>query len=168
MAINITGKFKPQGSFALMDAADVEMPDGSRLSDLDIGSLNVVTYDLVEMGLPNIVCNGDALQVEMDTTEIMEVFATSIITLNLTIEYGGLVFPDVKATFLPNSSVAMVNLLTSTCFVSVYLSEGKIMIGAELSRELPVVSETDNGKFLRVVDGAWAAEALQDVSEVGL
>jgi hypothetical protein len=33
MAINITGKFKPQGNFALIDAADVEMPNGSRLSD---------------------------------------------------------------------------------------------------------------------------------------
>lgn len=38
MAIGITDKFKPKnnGSFALMDAADVEMPDGSRLSDLKI------------------------------------------------------------------------------------------------------------------------------------
>lgn len=36
MAIPITGKFKPKnnGSFALVDAADVEMPDGTRLSEL--------------------------------------------------------------------------------------------------------------------------------------
>ena len=33
MAISITGKFKPQGNFSLVDAADVEMPDGTRLSD---------------------------------------------------------------------------------------------------------------------------------------
>lgn len=33
MAINITGKFKPQGNFVLVDAADVGMPDGTRLSD---------------------------------------------------------------------------------------------------------------------------------------
>lgn len=36
MAIGVTGKFKPKnnGAFALMDAADVEMPDGSRLDKL--------------------------------------------------------------------------------------------------------------------------------------
>lgn len=32
---------------------------------------------------------------------------------------------------------------------------------------LPAVTSADNGKFLRVVDGAWSAVALQDVSEVG-
>lgn len=33
---------------------------------------------------------------------------------------------------------------------------------------VPPVSAADNGKFLRVVDGAWAAVALTDVSEVGV
>ncbi len=33
---------------------------------------------------------------------------------------------------------------------------------------LPAVTTADNGKILQVVDGAWAAVALQDVSEVGL
>lgn len=35
MAVEITGKFKPKnnGSFSLIDAVDVEMPDGTRLSD---------------------------------------------------------------------------------------------------------------------------------------
>lgn len=33
MAIQITGKFKPDGNFPLMDAADIEMPDGSRLPE---------------------------------------------------------------------------------------------------------------------------------------
>ena len=32
---------------------------------------------------------------------------------------------------------------------------------------IPTVTEADNGKFLRVVGGVWAAEALTDVSEVG-
>ena len=34
-------------------------------------------------------------------------------------------------------------------------------------RLLPTVSAEDNGKFLRVVNGAWAKVALTDVSEVG-
>ena len=33
MAIGITGKFKPKGDFPLMDAEDIEMPDGTRLSE---------------------------------------------------------------------------------------------------------------------------------------
>lgn len=46
MAINITGKFKPQGSFALVDAVDVELPDGSRLSDYQaVKSVNGVAPD---------------------------------------------------------------------------------------------------------------------------
>ena len=37
MAIPITGTFKPLGDFPLVVATDVEMPDGSRLSDQDFG-----------------------------------------------------------------------------------------------------------------------------------
>lgn len=33
--------------------------------------------------------------------------------------------------------------------------------------DLPPVTSADNGKFLRVVDGAWAAVALTDVSQEG-
>lgn len=42
MSIPITDKFKPKGTggFALVDAADVEMPDGSRLSDFKGGSVS--------------------------------------------------------------------------------------------------------------------------------
>lgn len=36
MAIGITGKFKPKGDFPLMDAEDIEMPDGSRLSEYNL------------------------------------------------------------------------------------------------------------------------------------
>lgn len=39
MAIELIGKIKPKnnGGFAMVDASDVEMPDGSRLSDQDFG-----------------------------------------------------------------------------------------------------------------------------------
>ena len=33
MAIGITGKFKPDGNFPLMDAADIEVPGGGRLDE---------------------------------------------------------------------------------------------------------------------------------------
>ena len=40
MSIPITDKFKPKGAggYALMDAEDVEMPDGTRLSDFKGGA----------------------------------------------------------------------------------------------------------------------------------
>lgn len=41
------------------------------------------------------------------------------------------------------------------------------MSAVEGSVALPIVSDADNGKFLRVVDGVWAASSLTDVSEVG-
>lgn len=65
MAIELIGKIKPKnnGTFAMVDAVDVEMPDGSRLSDMifkpvteeeyealkDAGELNETTlYMIVE------------------------------------------------------------------------------------------------------------------------
>ena len=37
---------------------------------------------------------------------------------------------------------------------------------ANLPDSLPVVSASDNGKFLRVVDGVWAAEVVINAEEV--
>lgn len=37
----------------------------------------------------------------------------------------------------------------------------------EASAAIPTVGAADNGAFMRVVNGAWAAEQLTDVSEVG-
>lgn len=33
-------------------------------------------------------------------------------------------------------------------------------------RQLPIVDEIDNGKFLRVVSGSWAAENVPNAEEV--
>ena len=41
------------------------------------------------------------------------------------------------------------------------------MSAVESSATLPIVSDADNGKFLRVVDGVWTTASLTDVSEVG-
>lgn len=169
MAINITGKFKPQGNFALVDAVDVEMPDGTRLGDLDLGSLKVVRYDLVAMGVPDIVINGNPLQLQTDTTEIMEIMAKSIITLNLNFSYNGLVFNNVKVTLSPNSNATTISLLNTIVFVSVYVTEGKIMIGAELAKEQPAVAtnidlsafESDGRIVETFADGATATTTME-------
>jgi hypothetical protein len=38
--------------------------------------------------------------------------------------------------------------------------------GAVTVREVPAVTTTDNGKFLRVVNGAWAAVTIPDANGV--
>ena len=48
--------------------------------------------------------------------------------------------------------------------VDLGLSEAESASGGTL----PAVTADDNGKFLRVVNGAWAPAAILDVSEVGL
>lgn len=39
-------------------------------------------------------------------------------------------------------------------------------VGAVTVREVPSVTASDNGKFLRVVSGAWAAETINDAEGV--
>lgn len=41
MAIGITGKFKPEGDYPLVDAEDVQMPDGKRLSEFNASGIEV-------------------------------------------------------------------------------------------------------------------------------
>lgn len=117
------------------------------------GDPGYVNYDLVAMGLPDVVLNGDSQQIEMDTTEIAEAMATSIVTVNLNVEYKGLIFHNVKATFLPNCNVATVNLLTTVAFVSVFVGEGKILVGIELPQ-----GETGKDYILTEADKAAIAE----------
>ena len=56
MAIEITGKFKPKNgkTFAIVDAADVEMPNGGRLPDYMPVAITQADYDkLVADGTVN-------------------------------------------------------------------------------------------------------------------
>ena len=156
MSIPITDKFKPKGAggFPLVDAEDVQMPDGTRLSEF---GLKIVIYDLVAMGLPNLNAEGEALQFEGDTTELTEILATNIVSIIVNIEYRGMVFTNVKATFPPNCNVATVDLLGSKAYVTLYVAEGQVVVHAALTDRLPKCTAVDNGKILQVVGGAWAA-----------
>lgn len=56
MAIELIGKIKPKnnGTFAMVDAADVEMPDGGRLPDYMPVAITQADYDkLVADGTVN-------------------------------------------------------------------------------------------------------------------
>ena len=50
-----------------------------------------------------------------------------------------------------------------------YLTEAPVTsvngeTGAVTVREVPAVTESDNGKFLRVVSGTWAAAAIDNAN----
>lgn len=159
-ALNYVLTEEDKQEIAELAAEMVEVPEAP-------GGADIPMFDLAAIGFPNLVVGGDPLHIETDTTEIAEILATSGATLSANFEYGGLVISD-KVTFLPHSNIAAVDLLFCKCFVSLIVGDGKIGIYATLTDQLPKCTEEDNGKFLRVVDGAWAAVALQDVSEVGL
>lgn len=76
--------------------------------------------------------NGDPLEIEMDTAEFTRIHATSIIALNLNVEYNGLVVENTKATFLPNGNVATTGILFARCFISLYWTEEKVVLRAVL------------------------------------
>ena len=58
------------------------------------------------------------------------------------------------------------NLTTNVANKPLSAAQG-VALKALIDGILPSVTTADNGKFLRVFDGAWSAVALTDVSEVG-
>jgi hypothetical protein len=50
MAIELISKIKPKnnGTFAMVDASDVEMPDGSRLSDMIFKTITEEEYEALK------------------------------------------------------------------------------------------------------------------------
>ena len=58
------------------------------------------------------------------------------------------------------------NLTTNVANKPLSAAQG-VALKALIDGILPSVTTSDNGKFLRVSDGAWSAVALTDVSEVG-
>lgn len=59
------------------------------------------------------------------------------------------------------------NVVTFSNGQTLTIKNGKDAEGGTGGAGLPEITANDNGKFLRVVNGAWAAVALTDVSQVG-
>ena len=95
MSIELIDKIKPKnnGAFALVDAHDVAMPDGTRLDIWEGGGGgNIPTFDLVALGLPEIVSGGDEVSVETDTAEILEALEAGAVRFHAKLEYTGVIF----------------------------------------------------------------------------
>lgn len=253
MALTIYQKIKPDGNFAAVDAADVEMPDGTRLSDhdfLDAGQLpeavDAALAQAKESGVFNgadgkdgadgkTPVRGEDYWTEEDKQEIVDEVleqmpepdggTTTVLadlypqtTIDGFVENGSYGFLKISqpplfvlengknyTVFWDNERFDVTSFSATISgmgdFIvigngagmgypgnnepfAIAVSENSSMIFAFVDNStthdlrvcysetvpipnLPAVTASDNGKFLRVVDGAWTAVALQDVSEVG-
>ena len=228
MSVEVIDKIKPKNNadFPLVDADDIEMPDGTRLSDhaflesselpeavnvalaqakasgefdgknpvkgedywtdadkkeivddvleqIEIPdvSVEIPTFDLAAMSMTAVTLPVGSASIETDTTALISAlsagavrFAIPTIAGTYSVDMHGVTDGSggyqCVAFAMMNAAVAiMVNVVSGAIQV--------LVIPLATAIGIPSVTTADNGKFMQVVDGAWAAVALQDVSEVG-
>lgn len=231
MSVEVIDKIKPKNNadFPLVDAADIEMPDGTRLSDHDflessklpeavnvaltqakesgafdgktpvkgsdywtaedkqeivddvLGQIDIPdvsvelpVFDLAALGMSAVTLPAGYASVNTDTTELQSALSNGDVIFVIPVNMGGTTIPvhaimqgialgtsyQCMTLFVLDSASALV-INVEPGFVSVMVMPAATAVG------FPEVTTDDNGKFLQVVDGSWAAVALQDVSEVG-
>lgn len=132
MSIELIDKIKPKnnGDFPLVDAHDVAMPDGTRLDTWEGGKGgDIPTFDLVALGLPELVSGGDEVSVETDTTEIRVALETGAVRFRTKVEYMGVYFDilltvhDVVAGAVCSGTFEVMGL---PVMVTITVEDGKI------------------------------------------
>lgn len=135
MAIDLIDKIKPKnnGSFALVDAVDVEMPDGTRLSTWNGGGgSQLQTINLIEMGMGAVNMDGTKTFFETDVTAIMTALASGTVRFILTVTLDG---QDASAEIMLNSMGAGGVYICSSAFdlngrpmiFTMYVTEGTVI-----------------------------------------
>lgn len=92
MSIELIDKIKPKnnGSFPLVEAHDIQMPDGSRLDTWD-GKGTIPYFDLVELGLPDVpVEGGEKVTVQTDATGMIEALFEGAVRFRVNLYYRSL------------------------------------------------------------------------------
>lgn len=175
MAINITGKFKPQGDFALVDAADVEMPDGTRLSEFK-PEIPDVSTDIPVIDLTNLpgldLPNGTSIMNGYNTAAIRSALAAGPVKFLIHVSMDGndltVAVPMVGYSVAGTEDVQCTSVLTMesiTLLLSMSFSANVAFMSViPLTNKLgiPAVSAADNGKILEVVGGKLVAKAVAD------
>ncbi len=160
---------------AIPDAGELEdgrvltVMDGKwQAADAPKGGSEMPTFNLVEMGLPTVDING-IQEVEADTTAIMTALDKGPVQFTFGVNIG----VTVQASIVVNSlhaagtyvctSTPLVNDLYHLTFI---VESGLIqVIFASLGdKQLPNLSESDEGKLLQVVGGAWKGVSVADSS----
>lgn len=159
MSIELIDKIKPKnnGAFALVDAHDVAMPDGTRLDTWEGGG-DIPTFDLVALGLPAIQINGADVELETDTTEMLAALEAGAVRFKANAEYNGIEFNNFVLTVHDISggycSYAF-DILGTPTILSISIETGKI---------------TARGVILAKYDGKEEAEEIPafDLATLGL
>ena len=148
MPIPITDKFKPKGvgGYALMDAEDIEMPDGTRLSGLEIpdvkdGVSPVIVITKIEGG--HTITIKDAT----DTHSFNVMDGKDGQDASITID----------SALSDSSENPVQNKVVNAALTALTNGFSNTLNHMVLPHLLPAVSESDNGKVLAVVNNQWEA-----------
>lgn len=102
MPVTVIDKIKQKsGNFKLMDAADVEMPDGKSVAEAFDGiEATIPVFDLAELGLTAIPITGGSGLLQTDTAAIQTALAKGPVGFVVPINMGTVV----NATFIMNGA----------------------------------------------------------------
>lgn len=90
MALKLYDTLTPDGDYPLMKAKDVEMPDGTRLSEFKGGgSAEIPVFDFTSKGMEAVDISGGMTQWGGDTTELFEALNKGAVTFVLPIVMDG-------------------------------------------------------------------------------
>lgn len=147
----------------------IEIPEGSG------GSAEVPVFDLASRGVPAVTLPQGTSQVAGDMSDIVTALSKGSAIFKIPVSLNGMeisisltmqAFTDGSGGYQCVSMVLQDVMLMAV--VSVTSSGVLVMVAPAVTLlGLPFVTGADNGKFMQVVNGSWAAVALQDVSEVG-
>lgn len=136
-------------------------------------------FDLAALGMSAIPPAGGQAQLTTDTTEMLEALNKGPAVFGIPFDMGGVTMTaNCTLTALSVEDMAICVFFTSLDGEYIGILQiydggcGAVVIPfAQYMSQysgVPTVSADDNGKFLRVVNGAWAAVAVQNVAEVGM
>lgn len=160
------------------DGDPIVRSTGDRLIDLPS---NDATADYAESGAQSVKAwatmakTGDAAQYRVAAGEYRVTDAGDVCTVRIvdstytswTIRRVEIVSSDDEANAYWSIYTATKPGLISYESIGIAGDGGSITLQGKLYQLPPLVTAADNGSFLRVVNGAWAAAQLTDVSEVG-
>lgn len=137
-------------------------------------SVELPVFDLSALGMSAITLPTGYATVSTDTTALQSALREGSVIFVIPVDMGGTTIPvrtTMQGIALGTSyQCTSLFVLNDTSALVINVDPGSITVmvmPASTAVGFPVVSEADNGKFMQVVNGSWAAVALQDVSEVG-
>ena len=171
----LDGKTPVKGEDYWTDADKQEVIDDV-LGQIDIPDVSVElpVFDLAALGMSAVTLPAGVSSVSTDTTELQSALSKGDVIFVIPVNMGGTTIPVhaiMQGIALGTSYQCMTLFVldgASALVINVEPGSVTVMVmPAATAVGFPEVTTEDNGKFLQVVDGSWAAVALQDVSEVG-